>query len=982
MKRKLFILLFFLLMIFPYSALFKATSWNYPLISMTPSNLQAQSEFILTNSKPEYAYNELVNSRWSEPLESKKVQEKLREYKSRALISFFSFEERDSFYNEVSNLGIDIEKKYNPIPAITISYNLENLIKIDFSHYQIKYVYPIGTKKYSIPQTIDIELGSRIELSDIRRALEIDALHDLNHTGYGVRIAVLDSGMNFSQAPSLVGLRNYDEQKIISSFKAEGMPEDINDLRGHGTGIASILSGNGKFIIDGRTVQTDDYGIAPDSQLLNIKVLDATGYGEDEWLIDGFALAIDLHSDIITASLTSITFAEIGDPMEELMYAAGRAGIIVVGSAGNYGPTSSSIGAPAIWDYVISVGATENLQDLAIYTSSGLNQNFSAGIDILAPGNSIGGSDASNGGYRYFSGTSVSAPIVSGILALLLQAYPNLKSHNYEVAIFETADDLNHPIVYQGCGLVNPVEALNFLSTHQNETVFTINPTRISPENLYFYECVEGKTTEFRIKIISSDDQLINTSISGDSQFLEIAEQFQVYRGWNHISFNISIPLNTPLREINAVVLFDNLANMICSLEISIQTRYFGGTILFDVSLDNDSASRWFDSSTPYGVYQYLARRLKDRGYHLSFNRENELQASDLNETNILIIADPEINPSTGYYDTVYNFVQGGGSLLFMINSIRFSDASDAETDPILSSNYILCNEILERFEASVGYQVPIDYIPYEATITSQAEMLDTDSFFFWGWPVTFNSSSTNVYNKVLATFTTAISGTEYNFNGVISTEIGQGRVMIFGSSYPFTDLGLLKDRYESTPQMIGLDSSFKSLFAIDSKNSQLVNDTFDWLVSKHRPQITIDWLPERILIREEINISFDILKEDGAPYLGNDTLNGAIIFANHTIKTIVFEKNGLNIRHTPEQDLVRYEISLSFDQYGWHSIYIPLKLDDHTPTDGRIDVFCDVALWDELALIKNISSGIAIFIIIAIVLIPLIRPRFMKEIT
>ena len=139
-------------MIFPYSALFKATSWNHPLISMTPSNLQAQSEFILTNSKPEFAYNELVNSRWSEPLESKKVQEKLREYKSRALISFFSFEERDSFYNEVSNLGIDIEKKYNPIPAITISYNLENLIKIDFSHYQIKYVYPIGTKNTQFPR--------------------------------------------------------------------------------------------------------------------------------------------------------------------------------------------------------------------------------------------------------------------------------------------------------------------------------------------------------------------------------------------------------------------------------------------------------------------------------------------------------------------------------------------------------------------------------------------------------------------------------------------------------------------------------------------------------------------------------------------------------------------------------------------------------------------------------------------------------------
>jgi len=971
MKSKPFILLFLLLLLFPYAALNKVNSNSSQNSFILPSNIQIQSEDSDTSVNLIKAFNNLVDLRWKEPLKAEYVIETLKEYDNRALISFFSFEERDSFCENARIYNVNIDKIYSPIPAITISYNNQKISEIDFSKYSIKYVYPIGSRSFSVPQNIDVDLGTAVELSDIRRALEIDTLHNLGYTGHGVRIGVLDSGMNFSQAPSLIGQLNYDEQKIISSFKAEGLAEDINDLSGHGTHISSILAGNGKFVIDGEVVQTDDYGIAPDAQLLNIKVLDKTGFGEDEWLIDGFALALDLDSDIISASLTSITFSEIGDPIEELMYAAGRQGVLVVASAGNYGPSGSSIGAPAVWDYVLSIGATQNLQDLALYTASGLNQNFSAGIDILAPGNGIGGSSASDGTVRYVSGTSVSAPIVSGILAVLMEAFPDLKPQNYEIAICETATDLEHPITFQGNGLVNPFAAYQYLNLNQNDTVFTINPKRISPENYHYYECVEGKTTEFMVKLISSDNQMINTSISGDTQFIQTANQYQVYKGWNHIAFNISIPEDTPIREISANILFDNLDGITCDLEISIQTRYFGGSILFDVSLDNDTANQWFDSSSPYGVYHHLARRLKDRGFHYSYHQEGILQASDLENVDILIISDPEYNLENQHLDTIYDFVNNGGSLLFMLNSIRFIDASDVNTDPILSSNYTLCNEILARFDARVFNSLSIEYEPHEAFVTTDGDMFNTDSFFHWGWPIAFNGSSTNNNNEILATFTAEYNEELTDFPAVLATVIGEGRVMIFSSSYPFTDLGLMSDTYESIPQRAELDNSYKYLFGLDSKNSQIVNDTLDWLIAAHRPSIIADWTPERVLIREQITLGFDILKNDETAYLENDTLQGTIIYADHSFEHIIYEKNAVNDR---------YEVYLTFEEYGWHTVYIPLKFINHTSTDGRIDIFCDVALWDELALIKTITSGVAIFIIATIVLVPLVRSRFVRE--
>ncbi|MCG3224600.1 MAG: S8 family serine peptidase, partial [Candidatus Heimdallarchaeota archaeon] len=395
MEKKPLFLSIFILLLFPFSTLNAVVAQNTNDSQDMPSYFEDLSNLLKSNLDKGKATN-MLEERWKEPMSSKSVATKLMEFNNRAFISFFSFEERNSFQEYATRNGLFIEEINKVIPALTIIYNSNQISKLDFDDFRIKYVYPIGTNSYSVPQNIDIELSGQTELSELRQALEIDRIHNEGYFGYGITVAVLDSGVNNTIAPALQSLLNYDEEKIVTAWVSANMSEDIQDMSGHGTHIVSVLAGNGKYTSGQGVIQTNDYGIAPDASIVNIKVLDQNGFGEDEWLIDGFSYAIFRDVDIISASLTSVTFASIGDPIEELMYEAGRRGIPVIASAGNYGPSGNSAGAPALWDYVISVGATSNLNNLAVYTSRGLNLNFSAGVDIIAPGNSISGSDASN----------------------------------------------------------------------------------------------------------------------------------------------------------------------------------------------------------------------------------------------------------------------------------------------------------------------------------------------------------------------------------------------------------------------------------------------------------------------------------------------------------------------------------------------------------------------------------------------------------
>lgn len=211
-------------------------------------------------------------------------------------------------------------------------------------------------------------------------------------TGKGVRVAIMDSGFNFEH-PDF-------GKNIKEGYNAIDPGELPIDDYGHGTLVAGVIAAQNNSI--------GVVGIAPDVELYPIKVLNNHGEGDISDIADAIDWCINNKIQIINMS-----FAIPED--KPLLYSsilkATNAGIILVASASNtYG---GEVGFPASYDEVISVTAVDKNYHIGKTAPRGK-------IDFSAPGVNIL-STSYNGNYEEFSGTSLTAPHVTGLIALVLQ---------------------------------------------------------------------------------------------------------------------------------------------------------------------------------------------------------------------------------------------------------------------------------------------------------------------------------------------------------------------------------------------------------------------------------------------------------------------------------------------------------------------------------------------------------------------------------
>jgi len=344
-----------------------------------------------------------------------------------------------------------------------------------------------------------------------------------NLTGQGVGVAVLDSGVASVAGLGGAGKVTYGPDL---SIEANG-PLTQQDTFGHGTFMAGIIAGRGAANPSSdlpKAPANVQLGVAPDAGLLALKLATTDGSTDVsqviaalDWVTQHPVLPDGTRVRVINLSYgTDSTQDYLADPLAAAAENAWRHGIVVVTSAGNNGSDNGRLSDPAIDPYVIAVGATDSNAELngwarerttvASYSEVGSTDRK---VDLVAPGTSLVSArapgsfvDVNNpsglvsgdvsGQLFRGSGTSQAAAVVSGSVALLLQAYPNLTPDQVKYALtYGIGEVKNSTSIAAGAGTLDLTRALETAS-HLSGTDKTARTLRAASVQSFPYSTGQG----------------------------------------------------------------------------------------------------------------------------------------------------------------------------------------------------------------------------------------------------------------------------------------------------------------------------------------------------------------------------------------------------------------------------------------------------------------------------------------------------------
>ena len=229
-------------------------------------------------------------------------------------------------------------------------------------------------------------------------------------TGRGVRVAVVDSGID-TEHPDLKGKVKESVEAVTEDGRIEFRPSTSGDQAGHGTACAGIIA-----------------SIAPDVDLYSVKVLGPKASGSGDMFLVGLDYAIKQKFRVINLSLGT-TKRDFFAPLHDLLDRAYQAGCIVVSAANNLPyPSYPSIFSSSVVSVVKRAGGDP----------FNFGYRYGQVIELVAPGVEVETSWP-GGGRRQVTGNSFACPYIVGIIARIMEAYPNLTPFQVKTILYTIA---------------------------------------------------------------------------------------------------------------------------------------------------------------------------------------------------------------------------------------------------------------------------------------------------------------------------------------------------------------------------------------------------------------------------------------------------------------------------------------------------------------------------------------------------------------
>jgi len=491
------------------------------IILFFSSLIIAQEKYFIyfKDKGPENSYNQLNKNSvsYQEALNSltEKAVERRIKNMGEDYITYEDLKIYADYISEIENLGIKILRKlnwFNSVSAYLDPEQIEVIKNLPF----VEAIEPV--KKLSYKNDFKYEAdNSFLKLSGTTynygaafkqvNLSDIPFIHSKNISGQNVLIGILDSGFDWKYHEALQNkdvIAEYDF--VFNDSVTANQSGDIQSQDRHGTYVFSLLAGSTDSIV---------IGPAFNSSFILAKTEDVRSETQVEE--DNYAAALiwmeSLGVDITTSSLgynefdnnsSSYSYSNMDGRTTIVTRAVNLAynrGVSTFTSAGNEGNTPwKYITAPADAYKIISVGAVDEFGNVAGFSSRGPTYDGRIKPEVAACGvNDYGALAHTESSYMLGSGTSASAPIASGIGALLLSAFPHLKNEQIRNIILESSSNSSNPNNNIGYGIISARNAIEFPNLQKISNEFILH-------KMIFEDKIKESTVNIVFKI--ADDLL------------------------------------------------------------------------------------------------------------------------------------------------------------------------------------------------------------------------------------------------------------------------------------------------------------------------------------------------------------------------------------------------------------------------------------------------------------------------------------------